>query len=244
MNHLRHPGSIYAAFGLIDSCLHDKEHEEAEHYARHAMFMINDMADNFIPSDQRSEFQAHGSFYLARAILHLAHAGGIPPEEKQKAGQEAIELARQALKLLTQLCGTKHTNDKVAHCMNVLAGVLDYFNDVDDDEVPRLYEQSIEIHLRLEGTSLNVAGGMGNLGGMHNRRAKRARAVEDLDRYKTNMELALTKYGEAARLYRVNNHVDDSNKYLQQAAADEELIRLTKIAQAAAAVAAVAVAEG
>ena len=112
MNQMRNRGSIYAAFGLIQSCLHNKEFEDAERYTRHAMFMINEMTDDFIPSDQRTKFLADGSYYLARSIHRLAMAGGIPPEEKQKAGEEAIELARQALKLHTQLHGTE--NDDVA----------------------------------------------------------------------------------------------------------------------------------
>ena len=90
MNHLRNPGSIKAALHLIQSCIFNDEYDDAERYARHAMFMINEMTDNFIPANQRSKFLAHGSYWLARAIFHLAKAGGIPPEGKQKAGEEAI----------------------------------------------------------------------------------------------------------------------------------------------------------
>ena len=105
MNQMRHPGSIRAALRLIESCILNKNFEDAEHYARHAMFMINEMTDNFIPADQRSQFLADASYYLARAIHRLSKAGGIPPEGKQKAGEEAITLARQALELNTQLHG-------------------------------------------------------------------------------------------------------------------------------------------
>ena len=81
MNHMRHPGSMEAAFELILSCIQNGEYEDAYNYARHAMFMINDMTDNFIPADQRSEFLADASYHLAHAILRFAEAGGIPPEE-------------------------------------------------------------------------------------------------------------------------------------------------------------------
>ena len=81
--------------------------EGAEHYARHAMFMINEMTDNFIPSEQRSYFLADGSYHLAQAIFNLAQTGGIPPGEKQKAGEEAIALACQALELHIRLYGTE-----------------------------------------------------------------------------------------------------------------------------------------
>ena len=158
MNHIRNPGSMNAALHLIQSCLHNEEYEDAEHYARHAMFMINDMADNFIPSDQRPQILADGSYYLSQAIFLLARNGGIPPEEKQKAGEEAIVLARQALKLHTQLRGTESAD--VANDMHTIANVLDYFNDVDDDEILRLYEQAIAIYNRVEGSScVNVAAG-------------------------------------------------------------------------------------
>ena len=158
MNQMRNPGSIEAALHLIQSCLHNEEYEDAEHYARHAMFMINDMADNFIPSDQRPQILADGSYYLSQAIFLLARNGGIPPEEKQKAGEEAIVLARQALKLHTQLRGTESAD--VANDMHTIANVLDYFNDVDDDEILRLYEQAIAIYNRVEGSSyVNVAAG-------------------------------------------------------------------------------------
>ena len=141
MHQMRNSGSINAAFGLIQSCIHNGEFEDAERYARHAMFMINDMADNFIPSNQRSQFLADGSYYLARAIYRLAKAGGIPPEEQQKAGEEAIASARQALELRTQVYGNESA--EVACDMLVLADILDYFNNVDDDEILRLYEQAI-----------------------------------------------------------------------------------------------------
>ena len=224
MNQMRNPGSIHAALYLIESCIHNGEYEDAEHYARHAMFMINDMADNFIPSEKRTKFLAEGSHYLSRAIHRLALAGGIPPEEKQKAGEEAIELARQALKLHTQLRGTESTD--VAHDMGILADVLNYFNDVDDDEILRLYEQAIAIYSRVEGSSsVNVAACENNLGTTYNHRAIRAQAANDLDRCMANLELALPHLREAARIYRANNHVDSADESLRNVAKTEGNIR-------------------
>ena len=69
MNHLRNPGSMRAALLLIQSCLHNEEYEDAENYARHAYFMIAEMTDNFIPSDQQPWFLAEISYWLAQAIL-------------------------------------------------------------------------------------------------------------------------------------------------------------------------------
>ena len=237
MNHMRNPGSMRAALGLIECCLHNQEYEDAENYARHAMFMINDMADNFIPSDERPWFLAEGSYYLAQALFRLAETGGIPPEEKQKAGVEAIALARQALEIRTQLHGTE--SSKVAFDMTLLANVLDYFNTVDDQEVPRLYEQSIAIYRRVEGSSsYNVAVGENNLGIAYEKRAIRAQAANDLDRQLANLELALPHYREAARISRVNNLMGKADDALRKVARTEEQIRLIRIASLAAAAAA------
>ena len=182
MNHLRNPNSMKAAFGLIESCLHNGEYEDAEHYARrHAYFMIAEMTDSFIPSDEQPWFLAEVSYYLSQAIVALEQAGGIPSEGKQKAGEEAIKFARQALKLFTQLHGIESA--KVAMAKGAIAEALDHFNDVDDDEVPRLYEQASSFYRRLEGSSsLNLAVIKNKSGHVYCRRAERARTVKDLDR--------------------------------------------------------------
>ena len=242
MNQMRNPGSIRAALGLIESCIHNEEYEDAEYYARHAMFMINDMADNFIPSDQRAQFLADGSRLLALAIFWLTKAGGIPPEEEKKAGEEAIVLARQALKIHTQLHGTANIN--VAMCMGTLATILDYFNDVNDDEILRLYEQTNAINRRAGGiSSVNVAAGEGNLGLAYESRAKRALAASDLDQCLANLVLALPHFRESARTYSSINRLDDVDRNLRDIARVEENIRQTRIARAAAATATAAAAK-
>ena len=232
MNQMRNPGSINAAFLLIQSCIHSNEFEDAEHYARHAMFMINDMTDNFIPSNQRPQLLSSGSYLLARAMFLFAQDGGIPPEEKQKAGEEAIALARQALEIHTRLHGAESSN--VAADMTVLADVLDYFNDVDDDEIPRLYQRTNDINRRVEGSSsANVAVGEKNLGIAYANRARRAQAANDLDRALANLELSLIHHREAARIFRVNNRMKDADAALCVAALTEENIRQVGIAKAA-----------
>ena len=229
MNQMRNPGSIKAAFALIQSCINNEEYEDAEHYARHAMFMINDMADNFIPSEQHPEFLADGSYYLARAIFQLTQTGGIPPEGKQKAGEEAIALAREALELHTRLNGTESA--AVAGDLITLADLLTCFNNVDDDELFRLYERSISLFIRLESTSSpNVAAAEGNLGLAYQNRADRASAANDLDRCMANLQLAMPHLHEAVRIYRANNHMESADNNLRTIAIIEENIRLIKLA--------------
>ena len=227
MNHLRHPGSINAALGLIQSCLHNREFEDAERYARHAYFMVAEMTDNFIPVDQQPQYLAEVTYYLASAIHQLVQAGGVPPEEKQKAGEEAIALAREALVMRTQLHGAESA--KVAMAMGTLADILEHFNNVDDEEVIRLKELSMAIYRRVEGgSSVNVAIAEEKFGKSHVNRANRAQAVNDLDRCMANLELALPRLREAARIFRVINRMDKADKALHHIAQLEEWIRRTK----------------
>ena len=240
MNQMRNPGSISSALALIQCCMHNEEFEDAENYARHAMFMINEMTDNYIPAERRSRFLADGSYYLAMAVLHLARTGGIPSEEKKKAGDEAIASARQALKIHSQLEGTESA--RAAHDMTALADVLDYFNNKDDDEVLRLHEQGILIFRREQCNCPNVATSEDNLGTAYINRANRAKAVNDLDRYMANLEMALPHLREAVRIYQVNNHVDSAEMNLRIVAQVEKRIQAIRSEQAAAVAAAAAAA--
>ena len=232
-SHVRNPRMFNAAFALIESCLHNNEFEDAALYAHTAHEMIVNDADGIIPSDQRESLLAKGSYWLSRATRSLAEAGGIPLEEKQKAGEEAIALARKALEIDTQLHGTESL--EVAHDMATLADALNFLNDVDDNEILRLYEHSNAITRRLEGSSsVNVAVGEGNLGGAYKKRAIRAQAANDVDRCMTNLELALPHFREASRIFRAINHVDNADDSNLHAVEIEEYIRQIGIIRAAA----------
>ena len=237
MNQMRNPGSIKAALALIQSCLQNGEFEDAKRYADHAMFMINDMADNFIPESQRPSFLAEVSYLLAISTRSLAEAGGIPPGEMQQLGEEAIAHARKAIEIHTQMHGTE--SKEVSRNMSALADVLNFFNDVDDDQVPRLLEQSIAINKRVEGSSsLNVAIGEQNFGATFGKRADRAYGANDLDRCLANFELALPHFREAVRIYQAVNHADGADSALRQAVHAEAQIRQIKAARASTAAAA------
>ena len=231
-----HPPAIAASFCLIESSLLNMEYFEATLYARTLWETITLSQDSHIPEHQVQEFTARGAYELARALWQLAEHGGMPAEEQQEAGQEAIMLARRALEINTQLYGTE--NNEVANDVLLLADVLGYFNDGDDDEVPRLYEQAKAIFARVEGSlSPNVAACENNLGYEYDHRAKRAHAAHDLDRLVTNVELSLPCYREAARIYRAINRIDQADQIIRYAVAVEEWLR-PAIAERAAAVAA------
>ena len=229
-----HPPAIKASFALIESCIHNNEYFDAELYARTTWETITLSRDSHIPDDRRQWFTARGAYYLAEAMLSLAQNGDIPPESNQTAGQEAIALARRALEIETQLHGLEDIN--VANAMSLLSRALAYFNNVDDDEVLRLYEESIAIFARAEGSlSVNVAIGEKNLGIVYDKRAMRAHTANDLDRELANLELTLSRYREAARIFRAVNHPDHANSSAQHAVQVEEKLRQCTIARAAAA---------
>ena len=213
-------GAIDAALYLIQSCMQNKEYADAHLYASTLYEIINHKHDNKIPDDQRQRYIAHGAYFLGLATLNLAQNGGIPPGEKQKAGQEAIALLRRALEVHTQLDGTE--SHEVPNDMCVLAQALEYFNDKDDDEVLRLYEQSIAIDAqRFGSSSVSVAIGESKLGNTYHNRAVNARAAKDLDREQANLELALPHLREAARIYRAIGHVEDADDIEQLVAVVE-----------------------
>ena len=199
---IRSTKMLVAGIALIESLVNNKEYAEAEMIARTAFEMINDKNDDFIPTKERQQFIAEGSKWLGDTIYRLAENGGIAPNEMQKAKEEAIMLARQALEIYTRM---DRTSERVAESMTALADILGYFNDVDDDEVTRLYEQANVLFARHQGSSsYNVANGKFNLGIMYGKRANRA---VDSDRCKRNRELALTHYRESNRIYKAINHV-------------------------------------
>ena len=230
-------GAIRSAFILIESCINNNEYADAVLYASTLWGIINHKHDNKIPDDERQRYIARGAYYLATATLRSAQNGGIPPEEKQKAGQEAIGLARRALEIHTQLHGTE--SNEVANDMAVLAGALEYFNDYDDEEVLRLYERAKAIHTRVQGSSsANVAVCEAKLGGSYSKRADRAHSLNDLDRYMANMELALPHFRESARIYRAVGHAGQADSTAEMVILIEEQLRQFVTARTATAAAA------
>ena len=228
-----HPPAIIASFAVIESCLFNKEYFDAALYARTLWETITMSRDSHIPDDKREEFTARGAMELARATLQLAQSGGMPAEEQQGAGVEAIMLARRALEINSQLYGAD--DDRVAACMGELGSILSHFIDVDDDEVPRLFEQSKAIHVRVHGNlSSNVAACEKNLGITYYRRSRKAQDAHDLDVCIANLKLALPHYREAARIYRAANHVDKADDAARNVVAVEELLQRVVAERAAA----------
>ena len=216
-----HPPAIEASFAVIQSCIYNKEFFDAALYARTLWETITLCGDSHIPDHQREHFTARGALELARALHQLAEYGGMPAEEQRSVGVEAIMLARRALKINTQLYGIE--SHQVANSMGVLAGILDFFNDVDDDESLRLREQAKVIFARLQGSmSPNVAAGEYNLGLLYKKRSNRAHTANDWDRYADMLKLALPRYREAARIFRAINHIG----YADQAA--REVVEVEK----------------
>ena len=225
-----HPFTIDAGCFLVDCLIHNIEYEDAHLFA-HTLWEIihtNNHVDNNIPGDKRPIYIASAAALLAKAIYSLARSGGIPPEEKQKAGEVAIARARQSLEILTQLYGTE--SEEVSIHMSLLADVLDYFSDYRaDGEVFRLHEQAIAISTRTVGDTTKSVGTMEySLGSAYSKRAERAQADNDLERYVVNLELALPHFRETARIYRALNCMDQGQAHeaLRAVTNFEERLRL------------------
>ena len=210
-----HPPAIKAGFVVIESCIQNKEYFDAVLYARTSWETITLSRDSHIPDNQREEFTAKGAYYLAKALLYFAISGGMPAEEKEVAGREAIVLARRALEIDTQLRGLE--SQELANDRCLLGQVLDHFNNLDDDDVPRLYEQAKETFSRVQGSlTPNVAAVNQNLATMYNNRAKRAMVAKDVEREVSNLDLSLAQLNEAARIYRAINQLDRANQIAQE----------------------------
>ena len=221
-----HPPAIVAGFALIESCIFNGEFFDAVLYARTTWETLTLSRDSHIPDNQRDVFTAHAAYMLAKALHGLAGPGGMPANEQQEAGREAIMLARKALEIHTQLYGLEHA--EVANDILLVAQVLGHFNGYDDDEIPRHYEQAKSIFARVEGSlSPNVATCHYNLGRAYCMRAKKANATptHDVDREVVNLELALPRYREAARIYRAINRMDDANDAARHISIVEQAMR-------------------
>ena len=228
-----HPYAIRAGFALIESCIHNKEFFDAVLYARTTWETITLSRDSHIPENKVQWFTAKGAQLLVKATFSLAHSGGISAEEKQAAGKESIMLARRALEIHTQLSGLE--SEQAASDMGLLADALDFFNDVDDNEVLRLYEQAKAIFARQQGSlSPNVATCEKNLAVAYCARADRARKAKDLDRSIANLEMALPRLREAVRIFRAINYVDAADTAARELVGKEEQLRQAIALRAAA----------
>ena len=238
--YMRNPRTIEASFPLIASLIHNKEFAQAQLIARTVYEMTMHPMTHDIPADLQQPLLAKAAYYLADAIHSLAQAGGIPPEEKQKVGEETIALARKALGIHTLLYGAE--SEQVVNDMGSLARILVYFNnDDDDEEAIRLYKQEIAINSRMEGsTTVNMAVNLFNLGNAYHKRVHSAVAANDLDRCLVNLELALSNNRESARIFGAINLMDKAKEATEIANNMEECIAEIRIRIAARAIAAAA----
>ena len=231
-----HPLTIHAAFYLIECLIHNKEYEDAALFARTLWEIIhtNNHRDNEIPADRRQKYVANSAELLATAIFRLAESGGIPPEEKQKAGEEAIARARQAVEIYRQEYGSESV--KVGGALGALADVLQCFKGDNDDEALGLYQQANAIHTRVYGRmSVNVGAGEFNLGETYYQRARRAAVANVLDKCVGSLKLALPHFHEAARIYRATNHLDSARNSLGRVVEIDKKLREAEAAAIAAA---------
>ena len=230
-NFMRNPRMIEAAFPLIQSLLFNNEFDKAHLIASTVHEMIMHPTTHDIPEGLQQPYLALSSRLLAGATLELVRAGGIPPEEKQKVGEEVTALARKALEIDTKLYGAE--GDGVISSMSKLADVLNHFNDV-DDEVLRLRQQVHAFYVRVgDNSSVNLAKSKQKLGDVYGYRAARALTANDLDRQLANLELTLPLYRESLQIYRAFQRMDEADEIAQRVTEIEEWIQQATMARTA-----------
>ena len=210
-----HPFTIDASFFLIDCLLSTRKYDDAYHYAYTIWEVIhtNNHVDNDIPGEKRLLYVEKSARLLARAIFRLASSGGIPLEEIEKSGTEAIARARQSLEINKQLYG--NVSEGVAIATAILADILEYFQKSGDDEIIDLYKLSIDLHRQLHGyMSINVGVNNRNLGITYYNRAEQAHKASNRQQEKINLIQALSYLREAACIYRSINHQDKLKRTL------------------------------
>jgi len=215
---------VDAAFQLIQSLMHCKDYAQAEKVAFNLWDILSTHNCVDIPADRYQEYLARGAMEYARAILAFAEVDGSPPSEKQQAGEEAIVLARRSLAIRMEQ--DANGTAEMAASMLTLTQVLQYFNDV-NDEVLRLYQQSIAIHTRVEGrSSYNVAVGEFNLGNAYYLLATKEIpalfTINDQETRLVNWDLALSRYRDAARTFTAIGHGQMAAKSHKKAIECEE----------------------
>ena len=237
-----HPSTIEASHYFLEALMHNKEYHDAEVFARTLWEIIHSIdiehVDNILLLDKRQTYLAMSSNMLALAIFKLAESGGIPAEEKQKAGEEAIARARECLEVTVQAVGPQ--NASVAASMAVLADVLAYFLDTNEEtESLRLYEQAIAIYTRCDGaTSIKVGSCKNTLATMYVKRAVRAHIAKVKGQYGAHLELAVPIFREAGWIFRALNLPDRADAAFGDAYVMEDQLR--QVAEKAAAEAAAA----
>ena len=235
---IRNPRTIEAPFPLIESLIYNKEFAQAQLIARTVHEMTMHPMTHDIPEDKQQPFVASAAFYVARATFELAQAGGILPEEKQAAGNEAIALARKALQIHQKLAGAFASAGvvaisgasalQVAFDMGALSQALECFNDDDNDDEPIfLFKQVIDIFSQVASAE-NVAIYTRNLGALYYKRACKPQTDKDLDRWLVNLEKAVPYFREAGRIYREINQVDSADQTAKSVTEIEEHIRFVR----------------
>ena len=218
--YMRNSRTIEASFSLLESLINNKEFAQAHLIAGTVYEMILRPMTHDIPENKQQSFLADGTYYLARATCGLAEAGGIPPEEKQKAGEEAITLALKALEMQTQLNGT--VGDNITSVVDVISDLLAYFNDSEDEGTIRVWQQVIATVRQVnDGLSLDTGRSEHNLGLLYIERAVKAQSSEDWDRVLACGDLALLRLREAVRIYKAierTGMVEDAAQLAHEAA--------------------------
>ena len=127
--HTGYPGALAAMFTQIELSIITNVLDHAENNARIVQFLSSERT-NLLSDAHRPSHIAESSRLRALIILRKAQSGGIPPEGRQKAGEEAIMLAREAVALsVGDPNSIVFSIDETLTAQRVLHEVIKYFDE-------------------------------------------------------------------------------------------------------------------
>jgi hypothetical protein len=177
-----HP-QVQTAAGKLISCLIEKG--DLFNAERFAQVTYSNLKDHKNGMDQEGEEMAVGSYNLA-SVIHRQRGDLIKAEK----------LAREALRIRNQLCGSSHIYTGIS-CM-LVARILDSQGKL-DKETKELFERSLAILVRNEGPNgANVAVINTDIGQFYHKLANKE--LLDSDKKKTQLLLAKSYFVEAVRI--------------------------------------------
>jgi hypothetical protein len=172
-----HPQVQEAAGVLINILVRKGDLFDAERYAQVTYGILRDKKNGI---DQESEIVAMGAYNLAH-VIYWQNGDLIKAEA----------LARESLRIRTLICGSNQT------CGGLLAGILGAQGKF-GDEMKGLYERSLAISLRHEGSDgVNVAFTNFNMGKFY---GQLANIQPTVDAKRTQLLLAKSHFVEALRI--------------------------------------------
>jgi tetratricopeptide (TPR) repeat protein len=184
-----HPEVQRAAGTLIECLIQKGDLYDAERFSE---MMLNSLKDPMNALDQESEAVAKGYYHLAQVIDKQIM------NEQQGDSVKAEMLARESLRIRTQLNGNDHPS--VGTSSALLANILKRQSNL-GNETKELFERSLAINMKHCGPDgLNTANSFINIGKLYYLSATLPKFRRNVETRKEHLRLSIFSYKEAVRI--------------------------------------------